>query len=117
MYTAQLEQELLFAKDACFYLVFTTPCLTVLASTPCQPHSVGETSVLKADGPSFTPDGRQVYWSLGKRITGDIDPTLPGDAREVLSILNYECDESRKLAIQDTLPAVSVNIYARFEQP
>ena len=111
IYLARLEQELRTTRDVLFYLVFTPACLAISTSTPCEPHSVGETCVLKADGPSFTPDGGRIYWSLGKRITGDINPSLPESAHEILQAVNYECDNFQKLAIEDSLPVASVNIY------
>jgi hypothetical protein len=62
---SELDAKLLSASNVDFFVVFTPECLSVSTTAPCRPSSVGETCVLKADFPSFTPEGDTVFWSLG----------------------------------------------------
>lgn len=78
---------------------------------PCHPISVGETCVLKADFPSFTPEGTNVFGSLGRRITESINPSLPSTALEILQAFNIDCEDFQKLAIEGLLPVADVKVY------
>jgi hypothetical protein len=108
---AELDAELLSASHVDFFVVFTPECLSVSTTVPCRPSSVGEMCVLKADFPSFTPEGNNVFWSLGRRITDTIDPSLPSEARDILQVINFECETFQNLAIQGLLPVADVKIY------
>jgi hypothetical protein len=108
LFTAEIETQLLSRPRSEFYLVFTPQCLSMPMTPPCYPDSVGETCVIRTDGPSFTPQGDKVYWSLGKRITDTINPSLP---LQIEDILQTEYDTYQQLAIERLLPVADVKIY------
>ena len=91
--------------------MFTPECVSVSKTVPCHPSSVGESCVLKANFPSFTPEGYTVFSSLGKQITKAINPSLPSAVPDILQVRNVECETFQHLAIQALLPVADVKIY------
>lgn len=98
--------------NAELYFVLTSECQSVSLGASCTPESVGDLCI-QEDFPGFTPEGDEVYWSLGRRLTDSIDPELPSEVERVFNsdVSESILDDLKSLVLNHALPAARAKIY------
>jgi len=94
------------------YFVFIPECQSISSSKQYRLESIGKLYI-QEDFSRFTPEGNNIYWSLGQRLTDNINPELPSEFKHVFSsdISKDTLDDYKRLILDHTLPTVKVKIY------